>query len=264
MLIRDTNGFVVVQGGDGGDSAHFTGLSVLFSDDPCPMIQMFEIEKGMACRHPSQYPWNNPWNLTRDQLMPIACALGHLGHTDNARRIFFSRLKHGFLAQSWERDCRGTTKFPWPHYEHRCKNNPEKKKPAFQGWPQWLVKYARPVLFAAKIVKRETGGKWVLFNFADPLWPHHICALAASAKVLPKPLLRLLGLPTFCLEALTFRWGDNDDQGAMLATARALDIVSVYRKIVPDWDKRLTKYTSTGRGLEKWGEWIEPGIRAAK
>lgn len=112
-LFRDSNHFFVDQTGDGGDSCVRNGIYSMCADDygASRMSWLDYYSSAGLRRHPTQVPWNNPKNFSRDQLM---CAVPTLFQFQ-ARELLYSAAKRGFFAQNFERDAAGTKKFPWPH-----------------------------------------------------------------------------------------------------------------------------------------------------
>jgi hypothetical protein len=200
------------QGVDFGDSAHFTGLWVMATGDLFPWVWIDFVDgKGLIVRHPEQEPWNNWRNVSRDQTMPIVAALMRQGSIATAKKVFWAHAKRLFFCQNIERDAKGTRKYPWPH---------------------------------------KVNGKWRVFDFADPLAPHHISAMARAAGY-KTWLIDAIAFPTFILECLTFRYSDNDDQGALIATAACLGKLHWFKFFNPDWEKKLDLYCN---GWRRQGE----------
>ncbi|PWU21883.1 MAG: hypothetical protein C5B49_01910 [Bdellovibrio sp.] len=79
-----------------------------------PDLSQYEIQPGLLCRHPKQdASTSNPWNYTRDQLLPMIAGLHKQGHIDVVRRVFWSHAKRCFFCQNFEEGLPGTTKrFP--------------------------------------------------------------------------------------------------------------------------------------------------------
>lgn len=186
--------------GDGGDSAHFTGLYVMSTGNHVGMHKFVKL--GFGRRHPEQYPWTNVRNFSRDQLMPLLAGL----HTEKksviAKQVFKQHAKRLFFAQNFERDEPGTTKYPWPH---------------------------------------KVKGKWRILDFADPLAPHHIYAMAKAANI-NLPWLYPIAVITLILELLTFKYGDNNDQGAIISTAYLMNRLDLFKKYNPNWKAKLENY----------------------
>lgn len=131
-IFKDGVGFPVDQTGDGGDSAMRAGMLEQFH----PSRQLYvgyEVASGTLTRHPFQKPWNNPKNMTRDQLIPRLAGLWAMGQNDVCRRVFWFYFKRGFVGQNTQRDWPGSTKFPWPQvvtengrdYEFRYFDGPD-------------------------------------------------------------------------------------------------------------------------------------------
>lgn len=228
MLRTDDRYLVVCPSGDGGDSAHFTGLHIIATNE-ATFRSLFFIKNGQVVRHPAQIPWNNPANATRDQIMPVCAGLARTGAIHSLRKILWRRcLAFGF-AQNFDRDCVGTRKFPWPHFAKRCRGE----------------------------------SRWVWFDFADPMFPHYLFAMAVGARLKPRWLFRALAAPTFVLDCLTYRWSDNDDQGALIASADLLGFIPLFRRLNPNWEEKCLKYFNS-RGLDELGSKLVKFIREAR
>lgn len=126
MIKRDQYGIIVQHDpanpsyADGGDSAMRTGLMALCgSGQDSGNLARFNIinQSGsptdLLVRHPYQFPWNNPNNFTRDQLICYMAGAKSTGATNITKRIFKAVVKRGFRAQNTEYDAPGTLKkFP--------------------------------------------------------------------------------------------------------------------------------------------------------
>lgn len=126
MIKRDQYGIIVQHDpanpsyADGGDSAMRTGLMALCgSGQDSGNLARFNVinQSGsptdLLVRHPYQFPWNNPNNFTRDQLICYAAGAKSSGATNVTKRIFKAAVKRGFRAQNTEYDAPGTIKkFP--------------------------------------------------------------------------------------------------------------------------------------------------------
>ncbi len=117
---RDMLGVVIqhdpanVAYADGGDSANRTGiLAMCGSLADQRVLPLFEDGNGWMHRHPTQQPWNNPKNCTRDQLIPFVAGCWVSGNTAIARRLLIAHEARNWVCQNTERDYPGTTKiFP--------------------------------------------------------------------------------------------------------------------------------------------------------
>jgi len=167
-MMTDQFGLPVSSSGDGMDSAMRAGVRGTFGN--IPASPLYEIEPGQLCRHPFHFPSNNRKNFTRDQLMPLAAGLYFSGHTEICRRVFWKTILRGGFAQNSERDYPGTTKYPWPH----------------------VMTGGDPV----------DEGKMRLFDWADPLMPHHLMHLAFCGKVKLMYWIAVIGYPFLLLSVL--------------------------------------------------------------
>lgn len=117
-LARDDIGIInqLEDGGklDGGDSAHRTGFAAfLGSQKDNDLLHLFE-SNGVMVRHPTQVPWNNWKNCTRDQLIGYAAGCWRAGRLDINQRLLDAHKARfpPFTCQDTERDYPGTTKNP--------------------------------------------------------------------------------------------------------------------------------------------------------
>ncbi len=139
MIKRDGLGIVVQHNpqnpnyADGGDSASREAILALSGSMIDSLtLHRFEIgTSGLLVRHPTQYPWNNPLNFTRDQLIPYTAALHNNGwasasHTYIAERVFNNLVVRGLFpillfANNVERDAPGSgPKVPDPLDPAHC------------------------------------------------------------------------------------------------------------------------------------------------
>jgi hypothetical protein len=100
---------------DGGDSAHRTGVAAFCNSGPdADLLRRFEDNNGIMVRHPTQVPWNNPNNCTRDQLTGYVAGCWRAGRLDINRRLLeaHANRKPPFTCQDTERDYPGTPKDP--------------------------------------------------------------------------------------------------------------------------------------------------------
>jgi hypothetical protein len=117
-LARDDKGIInqLEDGGklDGGDSAHRTGFAAfLNSKTDSDLLPLFE-SNGVMVRHPTQVPWNNWKNCTRDQLIGYTAGCWRAGRLDINQRLLAAHTARlpPFTCQDTERDYPGTTKNP--------------------------------------------------------------------------------------------------------------------------------------------------------
>lgn len=125
MIKRDSLRIVVQHGAgdyaDGGDSASRTGILALCGSGIDMHELLFFHHGGFFIRHPTQKPWNNPLNFTRDQLMPIVAGIWQSCRVfkftkvrrEAVRTYFFKILKRGLFCLNSEYDVKGSKKkFP--------------------------------------------------------------------------------------------------------------------------------------------------------
>ncbi len=120
-LSRDDSGIVMQleNGGalDGGDSAHRTGvLAFCKSDVDSANLPLFIVQQqpAMMTRHPTQAPWDNPNNCTRDQLIGYIAGCWRSGRTDIVAALLQAHANRAvpYTCQDIENDAPGTTKSP--------------------------------------------------------------------------------------------------------------------------------------------------------
>jgi len=116
MIYQDKDQFPVESHMDGGDSSMRAGMGLLtglFNSTSFDCTK-YEASWGWLTRHPTQVPWNNKWNFTRDQLIPLVAGLNAIGRNAIIRRVaLWHFLRLGFC-QDFQRDQVGTWKHPWP------------------------------------------------------------------------------------------------------------------------------------------------------
>jgi len=121
-LKRDASG-IIMQGPedllehdehlDGGDSAHRTGvLAFCNSDIDRKNLPAFRISRGVMTRHPTQVPWNNPNNCTRDQLIGYIAGCWRTGRTDIVAELLTAHAQRipPYTCQDIENDKAGPEK----------------------------------------------------------------------------------------------------------------------------------------------------------
>lgn len=100
---------------DGGDSSHRTGvLAFCDSEMDRDNLRRFQIAPGLMTRHPTQAPWNNPKNCSRDQLLGYISGCWRWGYTDLVNNLLEAHANRmpPFTCQNTERDYPGSTKTP--------------------------------------------------------------------------------------------------------------------------------------------------------
>lgn len=182
MIFRDGLGCVVDSTGDAGDSANRAGLLAICGNPE--HLWFYMTKEGLCTRHPTQYPWNNPWNFSRDQLLPFTAGLKSQGNHDLAKQILKDHAKRLFLCQNFQRDVPGSWKFPWPHSFINDKGEHENRT----------------------------------FDFADPLFPDHIWHLILCAELRTFYWFAIIGIPWFVVSLWYFcHFNTSDDEGQILS-----------------------------------------------
>lgn len=98
---------------DGGDSAHRAGLlSFCGSQADAATLPRYMLNSGVMVRHPTESPWNNPWNCTRDQLIGYLSGCWRTGQTELAKALYETHRERNppFTCQSRENDAPGPDK----------------------------------------------------------------------------------------------------------------------------------------------------------
>lgn len=116
MIFQDKDGFPVEEHLDGGDSSMRAGMGLLtglFSANSFK-VNAYSPWWGWATRHPTQEPWNNPLNFTRDQLIPLVAGLNSIGRHDLIRKLALWHILRLGFCQDFQSNAPGTWKYPWP------------------------------------------------------------------------------------------------------------------------------------------------------
>lgn len=185
MLIRDEKGFILDNSKDGGDSANRGGLLALAGG--FENLDAYVDQDGWCVRHPYQYPWNNKYNFSRDQLIPFTAGLWKQEKHKTVRKIFWAHARRLFFAQNFQRDFPGSWKFPWPHSFTNDKGENETRS----------------------------------FDFADPLLPDSIWHLICCGRIYALYWFGIIGIPWFVLSLWVYcRFNDSDDEGQIISQCR--------------------------------------------
>jgi hypothetical protein len=209
VLFKDIALLPVDETGDGGDSAVRAGILMLTTDQ-VPKIPYVGLD-GLMVRHPIQVPWNNPYNCTRDQLLPLLAGLHQTGNVQACKRLFYSHLKRGFFCQNFERDFAGSTKYPWPH---------------------------------------KVDGKWRAFDFADPLLPNHIGCLIIAGRIRWAywflPIAYLFHFVMLWGHAVS----KHNEENQQIAECSIYKTLRAYVFVKPQWSDISYKYWADRREYE--------------
>ena len=117
-LARDDQGIICQlqddKSLDGGDSAHRTGVAAFCNSAlDNALLPRFE-SGGVMVPHPTQAPWNNWKNCSRDQLKGYVAGCWRVGRLDINQRLLQAHAARipPFTCQNTEEDAPGTTKIP--------------------------------------------------------------------------------------------------------------------------------------------------------
>lgn len=212
MLFKDKDGYPVEARLDGGDSAVRMGILALCGkDSDLKKIASYEVESGMLTRHPKQYPWNNPRNYSRDQLMCFLAGLDKLEQRELCRRIFWSRAKSFFFAQNTERDIPGSTKYPYRHCFARMEDGVEECRS---------------------------------FDFADPLMPNNIWAMIKAARIYWLYWFAIVGIPFYIISLIGHSKGNHYEENQLICESAINGrwALNLYKRINIKWKDVSLKY----------------------
>jgi hypothetical protein len=220
MFNLDNDGIILDITGDGGDSANREGLYALFAKtgDQTKVIAKLLCPGYLAVRHPNQVPWNNPWNFTRDQLIPYAAGCSKLGLISITRKLFISHACRLFFCQNFQRDYPGSWKYPWPHTFINDKGQKETRK----------------------------------FDFADILMPNDIWHLILCARLYPLYVFAPLGWLFLALAIFIHcKFDTSNDEGQLMAqaTIAGKPFVKLYKLLRPYYQACLYEYWVTRRSM---------------
>lgn len=220
MLNRDKLGYILDANLDGGDSANRAGiLALLGSVDE--QLDDYMSSKGVVTRHPTQVPWNNPKNFTRDQLIPFVAGLHSQGRHYVVKDIFIAHAKRGFFCQNTERDYPGSTKYSYPHtYFDATDGRTYSKK----------------------------------FDFADILMPGDIWHLILCGKIRSLYWFGLIGIPWTVLDIMLHAlFNKSDDEGQIISrcVVAGRTFVRLYTTLKHNWKDSLKRYWVDRRSMDE-------------
>lgn len=201
MIFRDSFGLPVDETMDGGDTTVRAGILAMCSQDRS--LMMCYKSDSLMRRNPFDSPWDNPYNFSRDQLLPTLAGLKALGRKDVIRKLFYSHAKRLFLCQNFDRDWPGSTKYPWPH---------------------------------------KVDGKWRLFDFADPLLPNQIGCMIKAGEIKSFYWLTPLTYLFHYISLFGHSIGNHYEENQMIAECYLLGTLKAYVKWKPRWIEVSAKY----------------------
>jgi len=211
MMYFDDDGYPVNETKDGMDSAMRAGMLATFSFTGQLRMKLSDYEKdGLMVRHPKHSPSNNPWNFTRDQMIPLVAGLYFQREYKAVRRIFYAHVKRFFFSQNFERDLPGTKKYPWPH------------------------------TFINDHGVKETRS----FDFADPLTADHIWHLIWCGRIWPLFPFAIIGIPWFILSISGHKNSGHKEHNQLLTMCKAQGdwAIEYFKDEIPNWKADLREY----------------------
>jgi len=213
MIYKGMEGFPTDQTGDGGDSSMRAGVLALCGSKYSEEIDYSRYEKlsGQLTRHPSDTPWDNPKNFSRDQMLVLVAGLAKLGLTGVIRRVFYARMRQCFFAQNFERDAVGTTKYPWPHIVEGEKRN---------------------------------------FDFADPLLPNHVGTLILGGEVWWAYFLLPICYVVHLLFLTGHMLSKNTEENQQIAECYMYRTLGVYKRFYKNWKPVSENYWGKRHEME--------------
>lgn len=234
MIYYDGNGYPVNETLDGYDSSVRQGILSITKGDQ-GKAKAYE-KHGLLVRHPLQPGANNPWNDTRDNMIPMIAALHAEGEIEAIRRVFWKVVKRGFFSQSFERDVEGSKKKLYPHkfYKDSWNSLTQKRDPTTV--PMW--EHLSP--------HSEIEKRW--FDWADPFLPDHMAMLikATGYKIL-YPLI----LPGLVWLWLSFFLKKDQDQ----SRHELNQLFCQCYVLGPYWLKKITQLKGWASSFNNY--WVE-------
>jgi hypothetical protein len=256
MLNRDKDGYIVTSSepyipgeGDGGDSCHFMGLYVQATKDMSYPVLHYLDANYEGRRHPTQTPWTNVNNFSRDQLMPLVGALNATGRHKSARRLLLGYLKRGlFFAQNSERDYVGSRKYPFPHYYYKdSKKSDGSVDPTTAKWKNTL--------------KPDPTIVYSRFDSRDILLPDRVGAMIVAARFYPLyfllPISYLFAIITIVLRRYN---PEDNDQGAVVSTMNVLGLLWLLKRVDPNYLAKFESYFCGWRNMRELYEIVKRGL----
>ena len=233
-MIHMKDGLPVDQTGDGGDSAMRVGMLALFRAISSKSLLRYEVptKSGLLMRHPVQKPWDNPWNFTRDQLVPFMAGCWSMNTPETkklARRVLWSHIGRFLFCQNFERDYPGSTKYPWKHTFINDKGQVETRK----------------------------------FDFADHLWgPTHFLHLILASRAWYLYWLNWIGYRRLPIVIAIHAKSAHKEHNQIIAQVKVAGpiFVRLFKKLVVTWEADLREYWGSRNQIE-YAEMIIEDLR---
>lgn len=226
MIYRDSYYYLPMSVDDCMDSCVRQSIIIMASPcDPLEKIRIRRYEKdGYGYRHPELPHANNKWNFTSDQLAMLIAGLHAIGDVKAIRRLFWKHFFRLGFCQNFQRDVKGTYKFPWPH----------------------KMKGGDP----------KDNGKWRMFDFADLLSPSRwgMMVIGGELKWLywTLPLCLWVHYKNINFTARS----THDEMNQLIAECSLYNSFDEFIERVTDWKSRSKHYWSV-RGEAEYHYMIE-------
>ena len=230
MIMFNRYGFPVSKD-DGMDSCVRNSILTIGGKNKVAMkeyVVKIDSKTTVGLRSPDGYPEANYKNFTRDQHTCLIAGLYAEGRHDLIKNIFTTRARNLFLCQSVERDKRGSTKLPYPHYFYKD------SEPVSDTYPFW---------------NKPNGSKYSTLQFKafdgpDILLPNHIWMMIKGAKLYWLYWFALIGIPFFLLDLLFHSYSNKTEENQMFCQAYVNGswALSLYKLINTKWELRNMIY----------------------
>lgn len=226
---RDFAGYFLDKNGDAGDSCRAAGLWELFGGTDSQLLAYTYKQEGVyGVRHPFTKPWNNHKNQSRDQEICRMAGLWKMNTPTSrkqARNSFWAHARRLFFCNNFERDYVGSKKYPFPHSFINDKG----------------VKELR----------------W--FDFADPLFLHHILHFIFCSRIYPLYIFAPIGW-VFILPSVLFP--DTKLDTEINQQIAVLEVYGkfwkrIYKKRNPKWIEQTLYYWVSGKRKRNQAEMAE-------
>lgn len=244
MIYKDVNGFPVEQSYDGGDSAVRAGITAVCNPNTTIDLEQYHTHSGNMVRHPTQIPWNNPKNFTRDQLICIVAGLYAQGKHELIKKILYSRMKSYFFAQNTERDHVGSTKMKRPHVFYKDSNPNAHTEPMLFDWSDFKWKIDLTHFDLMNEIEHK------MFDSADPLLPNHIWFLIKAAKAYWLYPFFLVGIPIHLVSLYIHSKTDHFEENQAICESYVCGTLSLFKRWNTKWKQINSKYWSDRNEIE--------------
>lgn len=247
----DENFLIVDSGGDAGDSANRSGLFAMCTDFYMPLDMFFTKNSGELVRHPTQSPWDNPKNFSRDQLIPLVAGLWKREMYSLASSVFWAHARRGFFCQNTERDVPGSKKYPWPHLFFKDSYpNPKTVLASYSLLKGFYFKEINDPEAPKRRLSNHYVTEYKTFDMPDILGPADIWHLILCAKLWPLYWFGVIGYPWLVANIFFHaKFNKSDDEGQIISqcVVAGRPFVWLYRTLKKDYRESLRRYWTERR-----------------